>query len=535
MRPTLWSEGRAAAYRRAGHWTAETFVDALARRAAEAPGALALADGRRELSWSDAHRWVERVACALARALPPEAVLATWLPNSIEHYLLRSACEGAGLVWLPIPYAARAAELRAILGASGAAGLVFAGTARRDAWGELAPLLPSLPALAWRASTGDPRAPGAPALEDLSAEPTREAITALEVRRIRPGELAMLVPTSGSTGVPKLCEYVLDGAVARGSAQLALFRLGPSDVIVATVQGFGPSITPLLAAPLAAAAVVVMERAEPEALLAAIDRHRATVVCGVPTVYRDLLPLLDGRARSVRIWYSTGAAMPADLAAEIEGRSAGVVVSGYGGVDLGCWTCPAPEDPPAVRHHSVGRPCGGTELRIDPEGADGSGEVLGRGPSSTWGYYRDALATREAWTKDGWFRTGDIGRLDADGNLVLVGRKVEVIDRGGHKVHPEEVERALETHAAVARAAVVPYPDERLGQRVCAYVVPRDGAAPTLADLVAYLRDRGLASYKLPERLEVVTKLPTSPGGKVARRALAAAAAEVVSSGRRMA
>lgn len=529
MRPTLWSEERAAAYRRSGHWSGDTFLDALRRHALERPAALAFADDRREVTWSEARDRVERLACALAGAMPRDAVLATWVPNRIEHYLVRLACEAAGLVWLPIPYAARSAELCAILERAAAVGLVLAATERRDAWAELSPLIPSLPALAWRASVGAGHARDLPALEDLSAGATRSEVDALTGRRIRPGELAMLVPTSGSSGAAKLCEYAVDGAVARGRSQTALFGLGASDVIVATVQGFGPSITPLLAAPLAGAAVVVVERPGPDAVLAAIDRHRATVVCGVPTVYRDLLSSLDGRAREVRIWYSTGTAMPADLATEVERRSAGVVVSGYGGVDLGCWTCPAPTDPPAVRRHSVGPPRGGTELRIDTEAADGSGEILGRGPSSTWGYYGDPAATADAWTADGWFRTGDVGRLGADGDLVLVGRKVEVIDRGGHKVHPEEVERALETHPAVARAAVVPYPDERLGQRVRAYVVATDGTTPTLADLVGHLRERGLASYKLPERLEVVSSLPLGPGGKVARRELAARGAGVSS------
>ncbi len=510
MRPTLWSEERARAYRRAGHWTADTFVAALERNPKLAPDATAFADERRVLTWAAAREWTEAVACGLARAgLGRDTVLATWLPNSIEHYLARFACELAGLVWLPIPYAAGASEARSMLAASSSAGLVFAATARRDVARELG----SLPAFAADSASLDALA---------RARPSADEAGALRARAVRPGELAMLVPTSGSTGAPKLCEYALDGVVARGRAQTELFRLTPSDAIVAAVQGFGPSITPLLAAPVAGAAVIVLERPEPAALLDAIALHRATVVCAVPPVYRDLLPRLDDRARSVRIWYSTGMAMPQVLAQELEARTRGVVVSGYGGVDLGCWTASAPEDPPAVRHGTVGRARGGTELRlVSADGAEGEGEVWGRGPSSTWGYFGDAAATQAAWTVDGWFRTGDIGRLDGEGNLVLVGRKVEVINRGGHKVYPEEIERLLEEHERVLRAVVVPYPDERLGERVCACVVAAPGARLALDELVAYLRARGLASYKLPERLELVARLPAGPGGKIARRVLA--------------
>lgn len=519
MRPTLWSDERAAAYRRAGHWTDDTYVRALARHAAAAPDALAIADERRTLSRAGAQAWVERTAAALARALPRDAVLATWLPNGIEHHLLRVACEAAGCVWLPVPYAAGAAELRALLVVAQASGIVCAGAARRDAWADLAPLLPALPALGWRGAVGEAAPSGAVRL-DRAPAPDRAELAALRERSLRPGDLAMLIPTSGSTGAPKLCEYSLDGMVARGLAQAALFRLGPGDVVVAAVQGFGPSITPLLAAPLAGAAVVAPARHDPDTLAAAIERHRATVVCAVPPIYRDLLGRLAGRAPSVRIWYTTGTAMPDALAAEIESRTAGAVCSGYGSVDLGCWTAPAPDDRPVVRHRTVGRPRGGTELRIEAQGADGTGEILGRGPSSTYGYYRDAEATGRRWTADGWYHTGDLGRLDPSGDLVVVGRMVGVIDRGGHKIHPEEVERLLEEHDAVARAAVGPVPDERLGERVCAYVVPAPGATVTLADLVAHLRARGLASYKLPERLEVLASLPLGLGGKVARAAL---------------
>lgn len=520
MRPTLWSDERAAAYRRAGHWTADTYAGALARHSAAAPEAIAFADAEHALSRSDARRWIDAAGAALARALPRDAVLSAWLPNSIEHYVLRFACETAGVVWLPVPYAAGAAELRAILAVSEADGLVCASAGRRDAWREAAPLLPTLPALRWRAAVGEGAPPGLERL-DRASPPGDAEIRRLRERSLRPGDLAMLIPTSGSTGAPKLCEYALDGAVARGLAQTALFGLGPSDVVVAAVQGFGPSITPLLAAPLAGAAVVVLARHDPETLLGAIERYRATVVCAVPPIYRDLLPLLDDRAASVRVWYSTGVGMPPALAAEIERRTAGVVCSGYGGVDLGCWTAPAPDDPPEVRHLTVGRPRGGTELRLEgSDTADGAGEVLGRGPSSTHGYYRDPVATREAWTADGWFRTGDIARFTEQGDLVLIGRKTGVINRGGHKVYPEELERLLEEHDAVARAAVAPFADERLGQRVCAYVVPAGGASVTLADLVAHLRERGVATYKLPERLEVVASLPVGPGGKVLRAAL---------------
>jgi acyl-CoA synthetase (AMP-forming)/AMP-acid ligase II len=451
--------------------------------------------------------------------LPRDAVVATWLPNWIEGYLLRYACERAGLIWLPVPRAARPHELGPILATAHAHAVVLAEAAHRDTWAELAQAGAKVPSLQHvvvaRGQRGD-----ALRLEDLASTPVAATERAMLLQRaIQPDEVVMLQPTSGSTGLPKLCEYLLAGAAARGRAQTDLFHLGQPDVLVAAVSGFGPSITPLLAGPVAGAEVVVLDHPSPDQLLDAVARRRATVVCGAPPVYRDLAPLLrhqPARADSVRIWYSTGMGMPVDLAEDLERLTRGITLSGYGGVDLGVWTAPTPEDPPEVRWRTVGRARAGTELRLDEHH-----EVWGRGPSSTTGYFHDPEGTRRAWTADGWFRTGDTGLIDADGNLRIVGRLSDVINRGGHKVYPQEIEQLLEQHPSVARAALAPMPDERLGQRVCAYVVPVDGAALSLADVVDFLRQRSVASYKLPERLEVVAGLPLTSGGKLSRPELA--------------
>lgn len=523
---TLWQPERIAQYRRLGWWSDDTYRDLMHRHAAIRPDAPMLSARRRIVSWSEAKRWTDAVAASLVRqGFPRDGVLATWLPNAVENYLLRVACEKAGILWLPVTRRARGRELRQILGTSRARGLVFTPSERRDVWSELQEVLPTLPALRFLCVAGGSGGLPATPLEEFAATAAKlREIDGLAERAYRPDEVAMLIPTSGSTGLPKLAQYLLGGAVARGRAQTDLFRIGPDDVIAATVQGFGPSITPLLAAPVAGAHVVVLDHATPDELLRTIKERRVSIVCAVPPTYRELLPLVSRKTSdvgSVRIWYSTGMGMPPDLARELEDTTGAAVLSGYGGVDLGCWTSPVPDDPREVRHFTVGRPRGGTELRLLREDeASAEGEVCGRGPSSTDGYFEDLQATNKAWSPDGWFRTGDVGRLDDAGNLVIVGRTVEVINRGGQKIHPGEIEQLLQAHPRVAEAAVVPFADERLGERVCAYVVPRDGVALTLDEVVRFLRDQRVASYKLPERLELVSSLPTSSGGKLSREAL---------------
>jgi non-ribosomal peptide synthetase component E (peptide arylation enzyme) len=193
-------------------------------------------------------------------------------------------------------------------------------------------------------------------------------------------------------------------------------------------------------------------------------------------------------------------------------------------MDFGGWAVASPSDPPDVRHDTVGRPRGGTQIRlVDEAGRDvppgEPGEIWGRGPSCASGYFRDDFATREHWTPDGWFRTGDLGRLDDAGNLVVVGRKGDLIRRGGRDIHPAEIEGLLGSHPKIARAAVVGFPDAVLGERACVFVVPRPGAAVTLDEVTRYLRAQRVASFKLPERLELVADLPLR-GDKLDRGAL---------------
>ncbi len=527
MKPGLWSPERAELYQRSGYWTQDTYAGFLEGHARSRGGAQALSDETRSLTWAEVKRWTDAVACVLARALPQDQVLASWLPNWLESYLLRIACEKAGLVWLPISHSAGPHEILPLLQKSGAAGLVLADDPQ-DQFGQVMELLPSLPSLRSLYIAGGRGRDAARSLEELAWErPGDDDLAQVHARSCRPHEVSMLLPTSGSTGTPKLCEYLLAGTIARGRAQSELFHLSSKDVIVATLPGFGPSITPLLAAPVAGAEVVLLERPDPVALLRVIERRRVTIVCAVPAVYYDLSQLIRDETAdvsSVRLWYSTAMQMPTSLARDLEEYSQGVVCCGYGAVDLGCWVAASPDDARDIRWHTVGRPRGGSEIRLVSDQGDASpeGEIWGRGPSNATGYFRDAEATRTAWTEDGWYRTGDIGRFDGQGNLVILGRKFDAINRGGQKIFPEELESLLGRHPMIAKAAVVPYPDERLGQRTCACIVPAGADAITLEEVTQFLRELGVATYKLPERLEVLPELPLASGWKVARQMLRA-------------
>jgi non-ribosomal peptide synthetase component E (peptide arylation enzyme) len=186
-----------------------------------------------------------------------------------------------------------------------------------------------------------------------------------------------------------------------------------------------------------------------------------------------------------------------------------------------------PDDPVEVAALTAGRPSPGTELRI--VGSDGSvlgpdaeGELQVRGSLLFPGYFDNPEANASAFTADNWFRTGDLALRDEAGNVRISGRSKDIINRGGVKYNPRDIEDLLDAHPEVLQAAIVPIPDELLGERACCVVVPRGERAPTLETLCAYLLERGVARNKLPERLETVAEMPLTPTRKIIKGRLIA-------------
>jgi acyl-CoA synthetase (AMP-forming)/AMP-acid ligase II len=493
----------------------ETITEAVARQARDRPTATALVCGGIRLGWREVGAWVEQAAGWLAAlGLPRGAPILGWLPNCLEWYLLRLACERSGLLWIPVPTSQGKREFAAIIDDVCPAVLVTKAHFRnRDFTAEVDEICSRRGHEPVRVTIPDQGVlllDGPAVAEDIA---------------LRLDEMAHALSTSGSEGSPKLALYTLAAACERGHAQAGLLRLTGEDIILVLSSGTGPARPAWLAAPVAGSCVVAMPVFEAGAALNLIQREGATVVCGTPSQLGMLAAKLESADTScVRIWYSAGSVLPPALAEDLEAGTRGIVVSGYGGADFGGWAAPDLEDPPAVRHCTVGKPRGGTEFRIvDPDGHDVRrgqvGELIGRGPCCVSGFLGEE--GRDRW-RDGWFHTGDLASLDDSGNLVIVGRLREVIIRGGDKVNPTEVEALLRTHREIAQVAVIGVSDPVLGERICACVVPsKHGSAIDLAAVRQYLRSQGLAHYKTPEQLVILDSLP-AVGDKVDRRGLAA-------------
>ena len=350
----------------------------------------------------------------------------------------------------------------------------------------------------------------------LDAAPSEEAAEAMPIAAsAAPG---VILYTSGSTGQPKgavLSHAAL--AAANESWAGPVMGLTATDRVLAVLplaHSFGLNGA-LLAPLLAGVTVVLQERFTPEDTLRAIARHRATVFPGVATMFARILesPALEGAdLSSLRLAVSGAAPCPWALASEWRRRTGVRIVRGYGMTELFRPISYLAADA-TDRADSIGRAVPGVELRVVED------ELWIRSPAAMDGYLRAPEETAAVLADDGWFRTGDLATISDDGYVSIVGRKRELILRGGYSVVPGEVEQALLAHPAVAEAAVIGVAHPELGEEVAAFVTLRAGARAEPADLIAFCRER-LAGYKYPRRVTLVEAMPRSATGKILKAKL---------------
>jgi non-ribosomal peptide synthetase component E (peptide arylation enzyme) len=260
-----------------------------------------------------------------------------------------------------------------------------------------------------------------------------------------------------------------------------------------------------------------------------IDRHRVTHLAVVPALLIRLIndPLIAKfDLSSLRVIQSGGQRLQPEVRRRTRELIPSVTVQENFGMAEGLLMFVRFDDPDHIRMETVGRPLSpDDEVRLvdddDNEvGAGEVGELLARGPYTLRGYFGVPEYNARAFTSDGFYRSGDLMRLHPSGNYMVEGRKKDLINRGGEKISAEEIENLILTHPAVQNVACVPMPDSVLGERMCAYVILRGGAALTLQQLVTFLLDQEIAKHKLPERLEIVEEFPLSPFGKVSKKDL---------------
>jgi long-chain acyl-CoA synthetase len=341
-------------------------------------------------------------------------------------------------------------------------------------------------------------------------------------------DTAVILYTSGTTGKPK--GALLTHANLGGNAAVAcgLFGLNEESVFLGVLplfHSFGQTCA-LNATVAAGATLTLVSRFEPAKVLGVIERDRVSIFAGVPTMYGALLNHRE-RARfnvgSLRLCVSGGAALPVEMLHAFEAAFGCVILEGYGLSE----TSPIASFNSRDRERkagSIGQPVDGVEMKIvNPQGEDVPqgevGEILIRGHNVMKGYWQRLDATAEAITPDGWFHSGDLGRMDDEGYFYIVDRKKDMIIRGGFNVYPREIEEVLYQHPAVREAAVVAIPHPLLGEEVGAAIVTVAGAATSPEEIKQFVKEQ-VAGYKYPRHIWFVDELPKTATGKILKRSI---------------
>jgi acyl-CoA synthetase len=526
---TLLDLAAARRYYDAGVWRSDTFHALLARHAAERPHAFALRDARVRLTWADLLAWVETVAEHLHRAgVRAGQRVAVWLPSRAESVVALLACARNGYVCTPsLHQNYTVAEIVMLLERSRATALVmqpgYGADARRHDIATEARRLDFMKAVYAVGGTHADALPFPGADADL--EPSIPADP-------DPDKIVYLAFTSGTTGVPKGVMHSDNTLLANGRAMVEDWRHDHRTVLLSLSPMSHHIGTVAVEQMMAAGFELVVNDPPPGTKpLDWMLETGATYVMGVPTHAMDILAQMRARGLArlgaVTLFYMAGAPIPREVARTF--LDMGVTPQNiYGMTENGSHQYTLPDDDATTIVETCGRAARGYETRIfsrenpDVELPVGEvGEIGTRGALLMLGYFDNQLATEASFNRDGWFLSGDLGTLDDRGCLRIVGRKKDLIIRGGHNIHPARIEDLAHRHPAVARAAAFGVPDERLGEKVCLALVVREGEHVGAEAILDHLHAVGLSKFDMPEWFIVLDAFPLTASGKILKRELA--------------
>jgi acyl-CoA synthetase len=533
---TLHDPRTARAYYDAGYWQNDTLYALAKRHADERPGAFALSDSRRRLTWKAVLRWTDAVAADLARGgIRRGNRVSVWLQNCAEAVIILLACSRNGYVCNPSLHQNYTGnEVLKLLERTRST--AFFAQPGYGADGDTTDIFEAARALPWMKRVyelfpaggkrrGGGIAPFPPDNEEADPAWLPEADS-------NPDKIVYLAFTSGTTGQPKGVLHSDNTLLANGRAMVrdwghhsgtVLYSHSPLSHHIATVA---------IEQTLTAGCELVVNDLPPGARpLDRIIETGATYVMGVPTHAIDILAEMKQRRLKqlglVQIFYMAGSVIPPETAHAL--HQLGIKPQNiYGMTENGSHQYTLPDDQVSVITSTCGKACHGYETRLwnpedpDREAAPGEiGEIGTRGALLMLGYFDDQLVTENSFNSSGWFMSGDLGQFDAHGNLQIVGRKKDLVIRGGHNIHPSRIENLALAHPSVLKAAAFAVPDARLGERVCLAIIPRDGAPVDGQDVLRHLHAAGLPKYDMPEYFISLRAFPMTASGKILKRELA--------------
>jgi len=488
----------------------------------------AIVDGGATLTYEALHEQARAFGAALVTVgVQAGDRVAIWAPNSARWIIAFLGISEAGATLVPVNTRFKAAEATEVLDRSRARVLVTVTdfldtdyvTMLREAGADL-------PALETIVVADGPERPGTTPWSQFLSNPTPGARAEVKRRAaaVTDRDPSDILFTSGTTGRPKGVVQTHAGTMGVARDWAAMTALGEQDrylMINPYFHMFGLKAG-ILASVSVGATMLPVPVFDVDEVLARIAEERVTVLPGAPTLYQSILERADTDRHdlsSLRVAVTGAADIPVDLMSRvIDELPFELVMAGYGLTEGGTACATEPGDTPEIVATTVGRPRPGFELRIvdggDRDLSGEPGEILLRGATVMSHYLDDPEATAEALSSDGWLRTGDVGTLDVDGRLRIVGRAKDMFIVGGFNAYPAEIENTLLCHPGIQQAAVIGIADERLGEVGMAFVVATPGVQVQPDEVMSWSRDQ-MANYKVPRRVEVVSALPRNATGKV--------------------
>ena len=342
-------------------------------------------------------------------------------------------------------------------------------------------------------------------------------------------DVAFVIATGGTTGLPKAVPRTHNDALCEATSKAAARKQSGNDVCLFSVPlEHNLGLAAMNGTISVRGKIILLDSTRAEDICADIQREKVTCAPLVPTLLARLVSF-DGRNNydlsTLKAVYVGGAKTPVEVIKAVRQRMGNIYIGAFG-MSEGPSCSTSLDDPEEVVLNSIGKPCypfdefkvvGAQGQNLPP---DTEGELLAKGPGMFSGYLGNPAENRKAFTKDGFFRTGDLAKIDGDGNVWITGRIKDIIIRGGEKISPAEIEALIRQHPAVLDAAVVSMPDPEMGEKACAYVKLKGDARLTLEDVVSFLKGKGASVIQLPERLETIREIPLTKIGKADKKAL---------------
>jgi acyl-CoA synthetase (AMP-forming)/AMP-acid ligase II len=510
------------------------------------PQRMALIFRERKITWGQLKLLVDRLALAfIDLGIRRGDMIVILFPNRPEFIITLLASARLGAISVPVSERLRRKEIEYILRQTEARAVVsvseFWGFSFSDLFQDLQQIIPTLKHVI---VSGARRHAGELVFEEVVAQEWEKQHPANYYQEVYQKEFSVeaddlleIIFTSGTTGTPKGVMHSHNTRCRSALGTAASIGLKPEDIwlIMVPLSHTTALVNAFYSSVIKGSCMVLLETWNVEEAMREITRNRVTLPIGVPTMPIMMLQRPDFEKydfSSLRAMVLAGAPLPVEVARQIIDKMGCYLTSAYGMTETAMSNITRLDDPVQVVCETVGRPQPGMEhkvvdenRRIVPLGE--KGEACARGQNVCLGYFKDPERTAQTIDDRGWIYSGDLATMDERGNLRIIGRIKDMIIRGGENISPTEIEDILYTYPKVAQVSVVAIPDERLGEKTCACIIPKSGEKITQEEIKAFFKDK-VAHFKIPDRVELLAEFPTTPSGKIKKNVLRELMAEKV-------